>query len=90
MIQWALAWAIPLPYPPFRPAYIGDLIVAVEHLTDDELERHVMGKIPEGAELERIEEHLLWCQGCIDRSVNIEEYVKTMKAGLKAQRHENN
>jgi hypothetical protein len=56
----------------------------VEHLTDDELEMHLMGKIPGGPELDRIEEHLLWCQGCIDRSIIIEEHVEIVRKALRA------
>ena len=33
----------------------------VEHLTDDEIEQHLRGEIPEGRELSRIQEHLSWC-----------------------------
>ena len=55
----------------------------MEHLTDDDLELHVLGAVEDPARLHAIEEHLLWCQGCIDREANIEEYMKTFKSSLK-------
>jgi hypothetical protein len=55
----------------------------MDHLTDDELERHLLGNIPEGPELDHIEEHLLWCQGCIDRSMNTEAHLKIVRAVLR-------
>jgi hypothetical protein len=54
----------------------------MEHLTDDELERYIAGRISEGAELDRIEEHLSWCQGCIDRSMNTEAHINIVKAAV--------
>jgi hypothetical protein len=52
----------------------------MDHLSDAELELHPIGVIPEGPELTRIEEHLLGCQGCIDRSVNLEQFVTAATA----------
>jgi hypothetical protein len=54
----------------------------VEHLTDEELEVHLMGAIPEGPELARIEEHLLWCQYYIERSVTTEAYMHALRIAL--------
>ena len=47
------------------------LIERVEHLTDEELEVHLMGAIPEGPELARIEKHLVWLRAelCGDSSI---------------------
>lgn len=54
----------------------------MDHLTDDELECHLMGQITQGSELERIERHLLWCEGCRDRSMNTEAYLLIARLSL--------
>ena len=56
----------------------------MEHLTDDELEQHLMGSMPEGPELVRIKEHLIWCEECMNRSLDTELYLKVMEASQQA------
>ena len=55
----------------------------MEHLTDDELERYYLGMIADDSpEQIRIEEHLLWCHDCQDRSIESREYVDVIRAAL--------
>ena len=43
---------------------------------------HLMGAIPEAPVLARIEEHLLWCQFCIKRSLTSEAYLHALRIAL--------
>lgn len=53
-----------------------------EHISDDDLERYVLGMVKDEAELEPLEQHLLVCAECIDRAEETFHYVGTMKRGL--------
>ena len=53
----------------------------MEHIIDHDLERYYLGMVTDEPELAVIEEHLLWCQPCIDRMKETERYVDAMKAG---------
>jgi anti-sigma factor RsiW len=50
------------------------------HITDTNLERYYLGMIPEGPELDKLEEHLLACPECVDRTEETEAYVDEMRA----------
>jgi hypothetical protein len=52
------------------------------HISDDDLERHYMGMIPEGPELAALEEHLLVCGECVERAEAAQAYVEAMRAAL--------
>ena len=49
------------------------------HLTDHDLERYYLGMVTEESELATLEEHLLWCNECIDRCQSSERYVAAMR-----------
>ena len=51
------------------------------HPVEETLERYVM-KTCTHEEVERVEEHLLWCDPCRVRLEKAEEYVSLMKVGL--------
>ena len=50
------------------------------HISDHDLERYYLGMVKEEAELAPLEEHLLWCGGCIDRGEATAQYVDTVRA----------
>jgi hypothetical protein len=52
------------------------------HISDDDLERHFLGAINRGLELEMIEDHLLWCEICIWRRRKSEKYVEFIRTAL--------
>jgi anti-sigma factor RsiW len=53
------------------------------HLSDDELERCLMGKTHDEAELARVEEHLIVCPACAERAEAMGDYIKAMKESLR-------
>jgi hypothetical protein len=52
------------------------------HLSEEDLERHLLGGMKEGPELTMLEEHLLWCEICIRRHRTSEAYIEVMRAAL--------
>jgi len=52
------------------------------HISEHDLERFVLGMVKDESELESLEEHLLVCAECIDRTDETFHYVGTMKRGL--------
>jgi hypothetical protein len=52
------------------------------HISDDDLERFILGMVKDEAELERLEQHLLVCAECIERAEQSRKYVLTMKTAL--------
>jgi len=50
------------------------------HISDEALERYVMGAVKDEGQLAAMEEHLLVCAQCIGRADEAQEYVGTMKA----------
>ena len=52
-----------------------------QHLTTEELEEHHFGRIAE-PDLTRVEEHLLWCQHCIERAEAIDRFVARIQNGI--------
>ena len=54
----------------------------MEHISDDDLERYCLGMIPEGPELDLIEEHLLWCDECIGHACETQEYIDAIRAAI--------
>ena len=60
---------------------------AVEHISEDDLERYAMRSLP-ARDSERLEEHLLICHRCQDRLRETDEYVAAMKAAAGKIRQE--
>ena len=60
----------------------------MEHITDQELELHLRGKIRQAQELARIEGHLLKCPDCNARSEQTETYLKILEVVVSFTRHE--
>jgi hypothetical protein len=51
------------------------------HISTEGLERYYLEKIDE-PDLTGIEEHLLWCQHCLDRLEAVEAFIKLVRRGL--------
>ena len=51
-----------------------------DHIDDHDLERYHLGMVKEEAELAALEEHLLWCGPCVDRTEAASQYVDTVRA----------
>jgi hypothetical protein len=60
---------------------------AIEHISEDDLERYAMRSLP-APESVRLEEHLLICHPCQDRLRETDEYVAAMKAAAGKIRQE--
>jgi len=56
--------------------------VAVEHLSDDDLERYYLGMIIDEVELARVEDHLLVCAECVLRAEESDAYIDAMRAAI--------
>ena len=77
-------------FPTYWPSYFlyETLVIGVQlpyvaeelyHISTADLERYHRGKIRNLEELTMIEEHLLWCQDCIDREAHVERLIETPK-----------
>lgn len=53
----------------------------MHHISADDLERYYFWLMP-GPELAVVEEHLFWCQHCMDRMEAVEQFAKLVRAGL--------
>jgi anti-sigma factor RsiW len=53
-----------------------------QHISEDDLEAYYMDRIPE-PELAKLEEHLLWCDGCLDRVEASDRYIDAIRAGAR-------
>jgi hypothetical protein len=59
------------------------LVVTVDHLSDEDLERYYLGMVADDStDSARIEEHLLWCQECLDRCIATELYIDQLRITL--------
>jgi hypothetical protein len=54
----------------------------IRHPSDTDLERHRLGMIQEGPELDDLEEHLLICGECVDRAQASDSYIEGIRAAL--------
>jgi hypothetical protein len=52
------------------------------HISVDDLQRYHLGHVHEPEELSKIEEHLLWCQQCLDRVEAVKRFVDLLRAGV--------
>lgn len=50
------------------------------HIDDHDLERYHLGMVEDEAELGPLEEHLLWCGGCVERAEAVAQYVDVVRA----------
>jgi hypothetical protein len=50
------------------------------HIDDHDLERYHLGMVKDEAELAALEEHLLWCQGCLERAEAAAQYVDAIRS----------
>ena len=55
----------------------------VLHIPKDRLEKYVLDHILNETELAEIEEHLLWCEYCLDYVEDMERFLKALKVGTK-------
>ena len=56
-------------------------------LTDEEIEAHVLSRLPAGA-TEAVEEHLLYCTSCLDRVEEEERFSTAFRAAARAREAE--
>jgi hypothetical protein len=49
----------------------------MEHISNHDLERYPLGMVVDEADLAVLEEHLLWCEYCVDRTTKSADYVAT-------------
>ena len=55
----------------------------MDHLSDEDLERYYLGMVADDSpDSARIEEHLLWCQECLDRCIATELYIDELRIAL--------
>jgi hypothetical protein len=54
-----------------------------EHISDEDLERLIIGTITDEAELAPLQQHLLVCADCIERAEAADAYVRTMRTALR-------
>ncbi len=52
------------------------------HISDHDLERYYQGMVTDAAELAPLEEHLLVCHPCMDRSLASDAYVDAMRQAV--------
>lgn len=67
---------------PDRPVSPDRAGQPVPHISDDDLERYYLGLITEEEELAPIEEHLLWCEFCLDRMEVKEAFIDRLRIAL--------
>ena len=53
------------------------------HISDNALELHLMGQIPDEVELARVEEHVIACVACQRRAEAMGDYITAMKDALQ-------
>ena len=56
-------------------------VVKVLHIPRERLERYVLDQIAEGPALADIEEHLLWCEHCLDYVADLARLIESLRAG---------
>lgn len=56
----------------------------MEHISDHDLERYHLGMVVDEAELAPLEEHLLCCPKCVERSEECADYVDAMRVAVIA------
>ena len=52
------------------------------HISVHDAERYYLGMVTTDEELAALEEHLLWCHGCLGLVQEMEDYVDTIRVGL--------
>jgi hypothetical protein len=54
----------------------------MEHISNHDLERYHLGMVVDEADLAVLEEHLLWCEYCVDRTTETADYVDRLRAAI--------
>lgn len=66
-----------------RNPVLDDLYIKLPgHIDDHDLERYHLGMVKDEVELAALEEHLLWCQGCVDRAEAAAPYVDAIRSAV--------
>jgi hypothetical protein len=60
----------------------------VNHICDHYLERYYLGMVRDEDEMVSLEEHLLACPSCIERSGSTRDYVDALRAALATLRED--
>ena len=58
------------------------VLMAWQHITDEDLERYHLGMVEDEAELAPLEDHLLACAACVERAEKAATYVDTLRAAM--------
>jgi len=53
----------------------------MEHIDDHNLERYYLGMV-HGRETIQIEKHLFWCEECVKRAYEAQDYVDAIRAAI--------
>jgi len=53
------------------------------HIPHERLDAYVLGSIGSESDVAEIEEHLLWCEHCLDYVEEMEQFIKSLKVGTK-------
>jgi hypothetical protein len=61
---------------------ILELEARLGHVSDHDLERYHLGMVPDGPELDALEEHLFVCGACVDRAEATAGYVDVMRGAI--------
>jgi hypothetical protein len=56
--------------------------MALQHISEEDLERYYLGMVTDESELASLEEHLLACPWCVGRAEEAQDYVDTMRAAI--------
>ncbi len=57
----------------------------MKHISDDDLERYCMGMVVGESELAPIEEHILACPSCAERTAREQECVNAIRSAIEEQ-----
>jgi hypothetical protein len=58
------------------------------HIADHDLERYYLGMVTSEPALALLEEHLLWCRGCLERAKAAQDYVDVIRRAIIAGNHD--
>lgn len=57
-------------------------MMGFDHISEHDLERYYLGMVTDEAELAPLEEHLLWCERCVERAEQIQDYVDALRVAM--------
>lgn len=63
-------------YPP------NHIVMIAKHISDHDLERYSLGMVTREEERAPLEEHILWCQSCVKRAEETQDYVDLIRRAI--------